>query len=37
MGQTVPGESYKSYSIMGKPFDPTKPEPYIASFAIKRT
>jgi nitrate/nitrite transport system substrate-binding protein len=37
MGQTVPGETYKSFSVMGKTFDPAKPEPYIDSFAIKRT
>jgi nitrate/nitrite transport system substrate-binding protein len=37
MGQTVPGQTYKSFSVMGKAFDPAQPEPYISSFAIKRT
>ena len=37
MGQTVPGQTYKSFSVMGKTFDPAQPEPYISSFAIKRT
>jgi len=32
-----PSKTYESYTIMGKTFDPSKPEDYIASFAIKRT
>ncbi|MBI3350195.1 MAG: ABC transporter substrate-binding protein [Burkholderiales bacterium] len=28
---------YPSFKVMGKAFDPTKPEAYVASFAIKRT
>jgi nitrate/nitrite transport system substrate-binding protein len=36
MGQTVPEITYKSYSIMGRAFDPAKPEAYLESFAIKR-
>ena len=27
----------KTFSVMGKPFDPAKPEDYIKSFKIKRT
>ena len=37
MGQTPPGSTYANYTIMGKEFDPTKPDEYISSFAIKRT
>ncbi len=36
-GLTPPASTTKSFSIMGKTFDPTKPDDYIASFAIKRT
>lgn len=35
-GMTPPTATTKSFSVMGKPFDATKPEEYIASFAIKR-
>ncbi|MGB0683189.1 MAG: ABC transporter substrate-binding protein [Magnetovibrionaceae bacterium] len=34
---TPPTGTYESYTIMGKTFDPTKPEEYINSFDIKRT
>jgi len=34
---TPPDKTYESYTIMGKTFDPDKPEEYIESFAIKRT
>lgn len=37
MGQTPPDKTYANYEIMGKTFDPSKPEEYISSFAIKRT
>jgi nitrate/nitrite transport system substrate-binding protein len=37
VGLTPPTATTKTFSVMGKPFDPTKPEEYIASFAIKRT
>ncbi len=37
VGLTPPASTTKTFSVMGKPFDPTKPEEYIASFAIKRT
>jgi nitrate/nitrite transport system substrate-binding protein len=36
LGLTPPTETYKSYTIMGKTFDPAKPEEYVNSFAIKR-
>ena len=37
VGLTPPTSTSKTFSIMGKTFDPTKPDDYIASFAIKRT
>jgi nitrate/nitrite transport system substrate-binding protein len=37
VGLTPPTATTKTFSIMGKAFDPTKPDEYIASFAIKRT
>jgi nitrate/nitrite transport system substrate-binding protein len=36
-GMSVPAGTSKSFEVMGKPFDPSKPEAYINSFAIKRT
>src|ERR1043165_4617963 len=36
VGLTPPAATSKSFSIMGKAFDPAKPEDYIKSFAIKR-
>ena len=36
MGLTPPASPYKSFAIMGKTFDPTKPAEYVNSFAIKR-
>jgi nitrate/nitrite transport system substrate-binding protein len=36
-GLTPPATTTKSFSVMGKAFDPDKPEDYIASFKIKRT
>src|SRR3954467_6458370 len=35
-GLTPPAERSKSFVVMGKTFDPGKPEDYIKSFAIKR-
>ncbi len=32
-----PAETYAKYTIMGKEFDPAKPDEYVSSFAIKRT
>lgn len=37
VGLTPPTSTTKSFSVMGKTFDPSKPEDYIASFKIKRT
>jgi hypothetical protein len=28
--------SYKSFSVMGNPFDPAKPDNYLASFKIRK-
>ncbi|TCT08046.1 CmpA/NrtA family ABC transporter substrate-binding protein [Aquabacter spiritensis] len=36
LGQTPP-TAQKTIVVMGKPFDPAKPEEYVASFAIKRS
>jgi len=36
MGLTPPTETYKSYEVMGKTFDPNLPEEYVNSFAIRR-
>ncbi|PPD29917.1 MAG: nitrate ABC transporter substrate-binding protein [Hyphomicrobium sp.] len=35
-GLTPPDSTTKKFKVMGKEFDPEKPEEYIASFAIKR-
>ena len=32
-----PSTTYAKYTIMGKEFDPDKPDAYVNSFAIKRT
>src|SRR5690606_1661744 len=37
VGLEPPTETAKTFSVMGKPFDPADPEGYIASFAISRT
>ena len=36
MGLTPPTTSYKSFSVMGKTFDPEKPDDYLASFKIRK-
>ncbi len=36
MGLAAPTSTTKSFSVMGKTFDPAKPEEYVQSFAIKR-
>jgi len=36
MGLPAPDTTYKSFTVMGKTFDPGKPEEYLQSFAIKR-
>ena len=35
-GLTPPTSTTKSFAVMGKTFDPAKPEEYVNSFAIKR-
>ncbi|GMG82658.1 CmpA/NrtA family ABC transporter substrate-binding protein [Paralimibaculum aggregatum] len=37
LGYEPPGETYESYTIMGKTFDPSKPQEYVDSFAIRRS
>jgi nitrate/nitrite transport system substrate-binding protein len=36
-GMKVPASNTKKFSVMGKEFDPAKPDAYLASFAIRRT
>jgi nitrate/nitrite transport system substrate-binding protein len=36
LGIQVPGSTYQRHTIMGKEFDPAKPEAYLASFPIRR-
>src|SRR3990172_1849282 len=36
-GLTPPAATSKKFTVMKKEFDPTKPDAYLASFAIKRT
>jgi nitrate/nitrite transport system substrate-binding protein len=35
-GLTPPTATSKTFSVMGKPFDPAKPDEYLASFKIKK-
>jgi nitrate/nitrite transport system substrate-binding protein len=37
VGMKAPASTSKKFVVMGKEFDPAKPEAYLASFAIKRT
>ena len=37
MGLTPPDPTKKTIVVMGKPFDPAKPDEYANSFAIKRS
>jgi nitrate/nitrite transport system substrate-binding protein len=37
VGLAAPQQTSKSFSVMNKAFDPSKPEAYLASFAIRRT
>jgi nitrate/nitrite transport system substrate-binding protein len=37
VGLTPPAATTKSFSVMGKLFDPAKPDEYVKSFAIKRS
>jgi nitrate/nitrite transport system substrate-binding protein len=36
VGLTPPATSTKSFKVMGKEFNPGKPDEYVNSFAIKR-
>jgi nitrate/nitrite transport system substrate-binding protein len=36
MGLTPPAAAYKSFTVMGKAFDPGHPDEYVKSFAIRR-
>jgi nitrate/nitrite transport system substrate-binding protein len=36
LGFQVPESTYQRHTIMGKEFDPAKPEAYLASFPIRR-
>jgi nitrate/nitrite transport system substrate-binding protein len=36
MGVAPPATAYKSFTVMGKTFDPAKPDEYVGTFAIKR-
>jgi nitrate/nitrite transport system substrate-binding protein len=36
-GMTPPASTSKGFTVMGKAFDPSKPEEYAASFAIRRS
>lgn len=36
VGLTPPTTTTKSFSVMGKPFDPAKPEDYLKSFKISK-
>ena len=35
-GLAPPKSTYKSFTVLGKPFDPMKPKEYVESFAIRR-
>jgi nitrate/nitrite transport system substrate-binding protein len=37
MGLTPPASTSKSFVVMGKTFDPSKPDDYVKSFSIKRS
>ncbi len=37
MGLAPPDTTYGKYKVMGKEFDPAKPDAYVAGFAIRRT
>jgi nitrate/nitrite transport system substrate-binding protein len=36
LGYSAPGSTYKKHTIMGKEFDPAKPDEYLKSFSIRR-
>jgi len=37
MGLAPPAISYKSFSVMGKTFDPARPDDYLSSFKIRKS
>jgi nitrate/nitrite transport system substrate-binding protein len=37
LGQKAPDAAYRQYTIMGKQFDPARPDAYLESFALKRS
>jgi len=37
MGLTPPATASKSFVVMGKTFDPARPDEYLKSFSIKRS
>jgi nitrate/nitrite transport system substrate-binding protein len=37
MGFAAPTSTSKTFVIMGKTFDPSKPDDYVQSFSIKRS
>ena len=36
LGMNPPKENYRKFSVMGREFDPTKPDAYLESFSIKK-
>jgi nitrate/nitrite transport system substrate-binding protein len=36
LGQKAPASAYAKFKVMGKEFDPAKPDAYVASFALKK-
>jgi nitrate/nitrite transport system substrate-binding protein len=37
MGLIPPASASKTFAVMGKTFDPSKPDDYVKSFSIKRS
>ena len=37
LGMKAPASAYAKFKVMGKEFDPAKPDAYLASFAIRKT
>jgi nitrate/nitrite transport system substrate-binding protein len=37
LAQKSPASAYAKFKVMGKEFDPAKPDAYLAGFAIKKT
>jgi nitrate/nitrite transport system substrate-binding protein len=36
LGMNPPKENYRKFSVMGREFDPAKPDAYLESFSIKK-